>query len=173
MSRFEPIEAFYETYKLEIVWLLLGLILVRALWRFIKSKQGPDLRSAQKSDVAKVPLKYRPEWVMLILSSLFTLIIGYAAIAQFGTEDFRESFFQFGAAVLTLVGAIREGFKTLSIERSKKGIQINHKTYKAEKLANVELWDDLIYVKTVKRKEVKIWLNYEPGIILFFFILFG
>lgn len=148
-------------YKLEIIWLLLGVILARALWRFIKQKQGPDLRNAQQSDQVSVPLKYKPEWVMLFLSSLFILILGLAAITGYGTEDFRESFSQFGLALLTLVAAMREGYKSLSIQITDKGLKVNLDTYKAEKLAKIELWDDLVYLMTVKGKEVKTWLNYE------------
>jgi len=151
----------FEAFKLEIVLLVVGLVLVRFLWRIIKKKQGPDLRKSQKIDQIEVPLKYRPEWIMLGISILFTLILGYAAIIEYGKDDFRETFSQFGATLLVVIGAWREGVKTLFVQIANHKLKINHNTYQADKLNQVELWDDLVYLKTRKGKEVKVWLNYQ------------
>ncbi|GAB5522982.1 MAG: hypothetical protein Roseis2KO_08540 [Roseivirga sp.] len=153
---------FFDNYLLIILWLvLIGEWSITILKRKRKARSR-DYLPINGESVIHLPLKPNINWplsiITLLLCGTMLPILVYELIAtSWSNDDMITLIWALLLGVLWVVNSLRR----LSLKFTKNEIVFDDDHYEASEIEQMEIWDDLIFIRFKNGKEKKIWLRFR------------
>ena len=152
---------FLTTYELEILWTGIFFSAFQLARNYLKQKANRDYIHLRAQNSISLPLKPKPNWIMIILSVVFGVLGVTMTIQDFANNNFDEALYTLGLSLSLLFGYILNTKNSLYIRAESNAVFINNTVYEAPQIKNVELWDDLIFFELSGKKEIKYWIRFK------------